>query len=84
MISRIFPGQLMMNDKGHYHSYRMGAQRSGDLPASRNSAAAISVERIGEGRGSWRSLRGMAVATRNVRDFGHMGVDVIDDPWAGA
>ena len=59
-------------------------ERSGDLPASRNSAAAISVERIGEGRGSWRSLRGMAVATRNVRDFGHMGVDVIDDPWAGA
>ena len=75
---------LNMNDKGHYHSYRMGAQRSGDLPASRNSAAAISVERIGEGRGSWRSLRGMAVATRNVRDFGHMGVDVIDDPRAGA
>ena len=26
--------------------------------------------------------RGMAVATRNVRDFGDMGVDVID-PWKG-
>ena len=84
MIFRRSQPQLLMKYKGHYHSYRMGAQRSGDLPASRNSAAAISVERIGEGRGSWRSLRGMAVATRNVRDFGHMGVDVIDDPWAGA
>ena len=55
-----------------------------DLLASRSSNNALPLARIGEGRGSWRPLRGMAVATRNVRDFGDMGVDVIDDPWAGA
>ncbi len=27
--------------------------------------------------------RGMAVATRNIRDFDDMGIDIID-PWAGA
>ena len=32
--------------------------------------------------GSRRSLHGMAVATRNLWDFGNMGVDVISNPWA--
>ena len=28
------------------------------------------------------AARGMAVATRNVRDFAHMGIEIVD-PWTG-
>ena len=40
---------LYMNDKGHYHSYYMDADPYGDLPATRSSATALPVERIGDG-----------------------------------
>ena len=37
-----------MNDKGHYHSYDMGADPSEDLPLTRSPATVLQVERIGE------------------------------------
>ena len=39
-----------MNDKGHYHSYRMGAVPSPDPPAIHCSATAISGEHSGTTR----------------------------------
>ena len=63
------------------------------LPFDREAARAyarITADRRDAGRpishadcqiGAIARSRGMAVATRNVRDFADMGIDIID-PWA--
>ena len=42
--------ELMINDKGHYHSYYRGAHRFQDPPGTRSSASELPVEGIGERR----------------------------------
>ena len=68
----LFAGRVLSFDSGAARAYAeiAWARRTLGRPISDCQIAAIA-----------RS-RGMAVATRNVRDFGDMGIDVID-PWKG-
>ena len=58
------------------------ARAFAEIAAARRAAGRPVSQADGQIAAIARS-RGMAVATRNVRDFADMGVDLID-PWAGA
>ena len=74
-LSGLFAGRVLPFDSGAARAFAdiAAARRAAGRPISQSDCqiAAIAVS------------RGMAVATRNVRDFCGTGVDVID-PWRGA
>ena len=61
MISRIFLGQLMMNDKGHFHSHEMASKPSEDLMVSLSIGA-----RAAGGADRRRRYRYFATAPRSA------------------
>ena len=74
-LGGLFPDRVLPFDSAAARAYAdiAAARRAAGRPISQPDCqiAAIAL------------ARGMAVATRNVRDFSETGVDVID-PWAGA
>ena len=74
-LGSLFADRVLPFDSGAARAYAdiAAARRAAGRPISQLDCqiAAIAL------------ARGMAVATRNVRDFSETGVDVID-PWAGA
>ena len=57
-------------------------KRSAEIAAARRAAGRPLSQADGQIAAIVRS-RSMSVATRNVRDFEHTGVDVVD-PWQGS
>ncbi len=74
-LGSLFPDRVLPFDSSAARAYAdiAASRRAAGRPISQSDCqiAAIAL------------TRGMAVATRNVRDFSETGVDVID-PWAGA
>ena len=75
MLRAAFEGRILPFDSEAAHAYAevASARRAAGRPVSMADCQIAAIARS----------RGMAVATRNVRDFVDMGIDVID-PWVGA
>ena len=75
MLREDFAGRVLPFDGEAAHAYAeiAAARRADGRPVSQADVQIASIA----------CSRGMAVATRNVRDFADMGIDIID-PWAGA
>ena len=71
----LFAGRILPFDSEAAHTYA-------EIAAARRAAGRPLPQADGQIAAIARS-RGMAVATRNVRDFADMGIDLID-PWARA
>ena len=71
----LFAGRVLPFDSEAARAYAevATARRAAGRPISQADGQIAAIARS----------RGMAVATRNVRDFDHMEIDLID-PWAGA
>ena len=71
----LFSGRVLPFDSGAALAYAdiAAASRAAGRPISQSDCQISAIARS----------RGMAVATRNVRDFSETGVEVID-PWASA
>ena len=71
----LFAGRVLPFDSAAARAYAeiAAACRAAGRPVSQADGQIAAIARS----------RGMAVATRNVRDFADMGIDLID-PWAGA
>ena len=71
----LFAGRILPFDSEAAHAYAeiAAARRAAGRPLSQADGQIAAIARA----------RGMAVATRNVRDFADIGIDLID-PWAGA
>lgn len=71
----LFAGRILPFDSDAAHAYAeiAAARRAAGRPFSQADGQIAAIARS----------RGLAVATRNVRDFADMGIDLID-PWAGA
>jgi hypothetical protein len=71
----LFAGRILPFDSEAAHTYAeiAAARRAAGRPLSQADGQIAAIA----------GSRGMAVATRNVRDFADMGIDLID-PWAGA
>ena len=74
-LSGLFAGRVLPFDSGAARAYAdiAAASRAAGHPVSQSDCQIAAIARS----------RGMAVATRNVRDFSETGVEMID-PWAGA
>ena len=74
-LGGLFAGRVLPFDSGAARAYAdiAAASRAAGRPISQSDCQIAAIARS----------RGMAVATRNVRDFSDAGVEVID-PWAGA
>ena len=74
-LGDLFAGRVLPFDSGAARAYAdiAAASRAAGRPISQSDCQIAATARS----------RGMAVATRNVRDFSNAGVEVID-PWAGA
>ena len=74
MLGSLFAGRVLSFDSSAARAYAeiSAASRAAGRPISRSDCQIAAIARS----------QGMAVATRNVRDFSETGVDVID-PWAG-
>jgi predicted nucleic acid-binding protein len=70
----LFSGRILPFDSEAAHTYAeiAAARRASGRPLSQADGQIAAIARS----------RGMAVATRNVRDFADTGIDLID-PWAG-
>ena len=75
MLREDFAGRVLPFDSEAARAYAeiAAARRADGRPVSQADVQIASIA----------CSRGMAVATRNVRDFADMGIDIID-PWAGA
>ena len=75
MLREDFAGRVLPFDGEAARAYAeiAAARRADGRPVSQADVQIASIA----------CSRGMAVATRNVRDFADMGIDIID-PWAGA
>ena len=73
-LGGLFAGRILPFDSGAARAYAdiAAASRSAGRPLSQSDGQIAAIARS----------QGMAVATRNVRDFSNAGVEVID-PWAG-
>ena len=71
----LFAGRVLPFDSEAARAYAeiAAARRAGGRPVSQADCQIAAIARS----------RGMPVATRNIRDFDGMGIDLID-PWAGA
>ena len=74
-LGGLFAGRVLPFDSGAARAYAgiAAASRAAGRPISQSDCQIAAIARS----------RGMAVATRNVRDFSETGVEVID-PWASA
>ena len=74
MLREDFAGRVLPFDREAARAYaRIAAdRRAGGRPISHADCQIGAIARS----------RGMAVATRNIRDFENMGVELID-PWTG-
>ena len=74
-LGGLFAGRVLPFDGGAARAYAdiAAASRAAGRPISQSDCQIAAIARS----------RGMAVATRNVRDFSETGVEVID-PWGGA
>ena len=74
-LAGLFAGRVLPFDSGAARAYAdiAAASRDAGHPISQSDCQIAGIARS----------RGMAVATRNVRDFSDTGVEVID-PWASA
>ncbi|MXW64664.1 MAG: type II toxin-antitoxin system VapC family toxin [Bacteroidetes bacterium SB0662_bin_6] len=74
MLREDFSGRVLPFDSDAARAYAeiAAARRAAGRSASQADVQIAAIARS----------RGMAVATRNVRDFDGMGIDIID-PWAG-
>ena len=74
-LGGLFAGRVLPFDSGAARAYAdiAAASRDAGRPISQSDCQIAGIARS----------RGMAVATRNVRDFSDTGVEVID-PWASA
>ena len=74
MLETAFEGRILPLDSKAARAYAevVSARRAAGRPISITVCQIAAIARS----------RGMSVATRNVRDFADMGVDLID-PWAG-
>ena len=74
MLRAAFEGRILPFDSEAAHAYAevASARRAAGRPVPMADCQIAAIARS----------RGMAVATRNVRDFAEMGIDVID-PWTG-
>ena len=75
MLRGLFAGRVLPFDSDAAHAYAdiAAASRAAGRPISQSDCQIAAIARS----------RGVAVATRNVRDFSETGVEVID-PWASA
>lgn len=75
VFDRLFFGRILPFDSGAARVYAeiIAARRAAGHPLSQSDGQIAAIARS----------RGMSVATRNVRDFTGVGVDVID-PWQGS
>ena len=73
-LGGLFAGRILPFDSGAARAYAdiAAASRAAGRPISQSDGQIAAIARS----------QGMAVATRNVRDFSNAGVEVID-PWAG-
>ena len=74
-LGGLFAGRVLPFDSGAARAYA-------DIAATRR-AAGRPISQLDCQIAAIASSRGMAVATRNVRDFFETGVEIID-PWQGA
>ena len=74
-LGGLFAGRVLPFDSGAARAYAdiAAASRAAGRPVSQSDCQIAAIARS----------RGMAVATRNVRDFSETGVEVID-PWGSA
>ena len=74
-LGELFAGRILPFDSGAARAYAdiAAASRAAGRPVSQSDCQIAAIARS----------RGMAVATRNVRDFADAGIDVID-PWMDA
>ena len=74
-LGELFAGRILPFDSDAARAYAdiAAASRAAGRPVSQSDCQIAAIARS----------RGMAVATRNVRDFADAGVDVID-PWTDA
>ncbi len=74
-LDGLFAGRILPFDSGAARVYAdiAATRRAAGRPISQAACQIAAIARS----------RGMAVATRNVRDFSGTGVEVVD-PWAGA
>ena len=74
-LGGLFAGRVLPFDSSAARAYAeiAAASRSAGRPISQSDCQIAAIART----------RGMAVATRNVRDFSETGVELID-PWASA
>ena len=74
-LGGLFAGRILPFDSGAARVYAdiAATRRAAGRPISQADCQIAAIARS----------RGMAVATRNVRDFSETGVEVVD-PWAGA
>ena len=74
-LGALFAGRVLTFDSGAARAYAdiAGITRAAGRPISQSDCQIAAIARS----------RGMAVATRNVRDFSETGVELID-PWASA
>ena len=74
-LGGLFAGRVLPFDSGAARAYAdiAGITRAAGRPISQSDCQIAAIARS----------RGMAVATRNVRDFSETGVELID-PWASA
>ena len=75
MLREDFAGRILPFDSAAARAYAeiAAARRAAGRPVSAADAQIAAIA----------SSRGMAVATRNIRDFSDTGIDLID-PWSGA
>ena len=75
MLGGLFAGRVLAFDSSAARAYAdiAAASRAAGRPISQSDCRIAAIARS----------RGMAVATRNVRDFKGTGIDVVD-PWRGA
>lgn len=75
LFTNLFAGRVLPfdSDAARVYATIMAARRSAGRPAPQADCQIAAIGRS----------RGMAVVTRNVRDFEGMGVEVID-PWRGS
>ena len=75
LLGGLFAGRVLPFDSGAARAYAdiAAANRAAGRPISQSDCQIAAIARS----------RGMAVATRNVRDFSETGINVID-PWASA
>ncbi len=73
MLADAFPDRVLPFDRNAAHAY-------GNIAAVRRSAGRP-IAPVDCQMAAIAACRGMAVATRNVRDFKDMGIEIVD-PWA--